>query len=140
MDAGVIETIGYPNITVDPAASSATIESLIAATKNGLYFSKGLWASMDPPLMNGMYGGQMVYEITNGKIGALVKHAALTARTTDLWKSADLLGGASTVVDTAAYQYKGDPMEVYFSSVRAPAARIKQVNVINTYRKERDDE
>jgi TldD protein len=137
--ASVIQTICWPNLTMEPDPTGESVEAMIAATKKGLYFAKGVDESIDPPLMNGMYFGSMVYEITNGKLGPLVKHAGIDARTTELWKSMDRVGGPATVAHTNGGSYKGDPVEVYGAAISAPAARVTQLAVVNYYRKERDD-
>jgi TldD protein len=139
MDASMIQTICWPNLTMEPDPTGESVEALIAATKKGLYFAKGVDSSLDPPLMNGLYLGGMVYEITNGKLGPLVKHAAIDARTTELWKSMDRVGSPGTVVHTDGGSYKGDPPESYGAAISAPAARVTQLAVINYYRKERDE-
>jgi TldD protein len=140
MDASMIQTICWPNLTMEPDPTGESVEAMIAATKKGLYFAKGVDGSLDPPLMNGLYFGEMVYEITNGKLGPLVKHAGIDARTTELWKSMDRVGGPGTVAHTDGGSYKGDPPESYGAAISAPAARATQLKVLNYYRKEPDDE
>jgi TldD protein len=139
MNASMIQTICWPNLTMEPDPTGESVEGMIAATKKGLYFAKGVDGSLDPPLMNGMYFSEMVYEITNGKLGPLVKHAAIDARTTELWKSMDRVGSRATVAHTDGSSYKGDPGESYGATISAPAARVTQLKVVNYYRKEGDD-
>ena len=101
--------------------------------KKGVLFTNGLGPSMDPPLMNGEYvcSGGRAFEIKDGKIGDLVKYAAFQARTTDLWKNVDALGGKATSFLASYVIAKGDPVQITPHSAVSPAARIRQMNVTN---------
>lgn len=135
-DATSPQGIGPPNFTMDPVPNGQSIEAMIAATKKGLYVTNGVNGGTDPAVLNGVYFPRsLVYEITDGKLGALIRHAGIVARTTDLWKSIDMIGGPSTVARALAVGRKGIPWIQYPTTVSAPAARIRQVNVVNIFRK-----
>jgi TldD protein len=139
-DASHSPVLWWPNLTMEPASRGGTLESLIASTANGLFVGGPMFGLLDAPRMNGLYPtgtGNIMRLITNGVLGAPVKHGAVVARTTDLWRSIDAVGGAASVAPFFGMFNKGVPGENGATTISAPAARIKQLNVINTYRKPR---
>ena len=133
--ASILIQLVAPTIAIlDPAEEEVTVEDMIAQTENGIFFSRGGGASMDPPLLNMQFmggSGGMVYEIKDGKIGDPVKYAGFVARTPELWRSMDMLGGAGTFDYGGSAVFKGDPGQLIGRTVGTPAARFKEVNVIN---------
>jgi TldD protein len=75
----------------------------------------------------------VIREITNGKLGAMVKDAVYQSRTPDFWASCDGIGGKSTyrLWGTSA-DGKGEPGQTNAVSHGCPPARFRQVTVINT--------
>ena len=99
-----------------------------------LIFNAGGWGGSDQQGYSATYSGNIVQEVRNGKIIGHVKDAALQFRTREFWKSMDAIGDASTVHVTGLRQYKGDPYQRFNQTISAPAARFRNVNVINTGR------
>ena len=74
-----------------------------------------------------------VREITNGKLGAMVKDVAYQSRTPDFWASCDGLGGPATYrLWGTSPDGKGEPGQTNAVSHGCPPARFRQVTVLNT--------
>ncbi|MBA2694824.1 MAG: TldD/PmbA family protein, partial [Actinobacteria bacterium] len=73
------------------------------------------------------------YLIENGRIVGQVRDAAYQATTTDFWGSMDAVGGPSTYLLAGTFSCgKGQPGQGAPVSHGAPAARFRDVNVLNT--------
>jgi TldD protein len=90
-------------------------------------------SSIDQQRYNFQFGGAIIHEIRDGKLGAMVKDAAYQSRTPDFWASCDGLGGPATyrLWGTSA-DGKGEPGQTNAVSHGCPPARFRQVNVLNT--------
>ena len=81
------------------------------------------------------FGGQVTYEIRNGKVAGMLKDVAYQIRTPDFWNSMDKIGGkASYELGGSFFDGKGQPSQSNAVSHGSPPARFRQVNVINTGR------
>jgi TldD protein len=130
------QLIADPTLIMEPASRDASVEELIDGVKQGIYFTRGGFGSIDPALMNGeYYGSGPVYEIKNGKLGGILQYAAYQVRTPDLWKSMDAIGGKSTQILSGFTVAKGDPFQIIGRDAVCPAGRFRQINVVNTGRK-----
>jgi len=87
---------GPHNLVLAPAKDDTSFAALCAGVKKGLAVYSGRSKS-DQQMLNVETGGDLVYEINNGKLGKVVEGAVLLTRAPDLWKNLLAVGGASTV-------------------------------------------
>jgi TldD protein len=122
-----------PNVSLEPAASEVTLDDLFSGIKRGLFIVGRGVSSIDQQRYNFQFGGAVIREITNGKLGAMVKDAAYQSRTPDFWASCDGVGGKSLyrLWGTSA-DGKGEPGQTNAVSHGCPPARFRQVTVLNT--------
>jgi len=122
-----------PNVSLQPAEKEVSLEDLFADIKRGLYVVGRGVSSIDQQRYNFQFGGGVIREIRDGKLGAMVKDAAYQSRTPDFWASCDGLGGPSTyrLWGTAA-DGKGEPGQTNQVSHGCPPARFRNITVLNT--------
>ena len=122
-----------PNVSLEPAATDVTEDDLFSGIKRGLFIVGRGVSSIDQQRYNFQFGGAVIREITNGKLGAMVKDAAYQSRTPDFWASCDGIGGRSSyrLWGTSA-DGKGEPGQTNAVSHGCPPARFRQVTVLNT--------
>ena len=122
-----------PNVSLQPAATEVTLDDLFREIKRGLFVVGRGVSSIDQQRYNFQFGGAVIREITNGKLGAMVRDAAYQSRTPDFWASCDGLGGPATyrLWGTSA-DGKGEPGQTNAVSHGCPPARFRNVTVLNT--------
>lgn len=122
-----------PNVSLQPAEKEVSLDELFADIRRGLYVVGRGVSSIDQQRYNFQFGGGVIREIRDGKLGAMVKDAAYQSRTPDFWASCDGLGGPSTyrLWGTAA-DGKGEPGQTNQVSHGCPPARFRNITVLNT--------
>ena len=122
-----------PNVSLQPAEKEVSLEELFADVKRGLYVVGRGVSSIDQQRYNFQFGGAVIREITNVKLGAMVKDAAYQSRTPDFWAACDGIGGRSTYrLWVTSADGKGEPGQTNAVSHGCPPARFRQVTVLNT--------
>jgi TldD protein len=134
-DATAFPIQRMPNISLAPNPERCSLEELIGGVEKGLYVvGAGSW-SIDQQRDNFQFGGQLFYEIRDGKLGEMVRDAAYQGRTIPFWNSLDGLGDASTYRLCGTFTCgKAEPMQLAPVSHGAPAARFRGLNVLCTER------
>jgi TldD protein len=124
-----------PNVSLEPGSDNTSIDELIAGVEKGiLIYGDGSY-SIDQQRYNFQFGGQVFWEIKNGKRGEMLRDVAYQSRTTDFWNSLDALGGAATYELGGSFSDgKGEPGQSNAVSHGCPPARFRQTNVLNTAR------
>jgi len=122
-----------PNVSLQPAATEVTLDNLFSDIKRGLFIEGRGVSSIDQQRYNFQFGGAVIREIRDGKLGAMVKDAAYQSRTPDFWTSCDGIGGPATyrLWGTSA-DGKGEPGQTNAVSHGCPPARFRNVTVLNT--------
>jgi len=122
-----------PNVSLQPGPDDIGQDELVADVKNGiLIVGNGSW-SIDQQRYNFQFGGQLFYEIRDGKLGAMLRDVAYQSRTTDFWRSCDGIGGqASYALHGAFNDGKGEPTQVSTVSHGCPVSRFRGVTVLNS--------
>ena len=122
-----------PNVSLEPAATEVTLDDLFSDIKRGIYVVGRGVSSIDQQRYNFQFGGAVIREITNGKLGPMLRDAAYQSRTPDFWASCDGLGGPATyrLWGTSA-DGKGEPGQTNAVSHGCPPARFRNVTVLNT--------
>jgi TldD protein len=127
-----------PNVSLQPASGSSNIsaDDLIADVKDGIYIEGDGSFSIDQQRYNFQFGGQVFWEIKNGKKVGLLRDVAYQSRTPDFWNSCDGVGSKEHYKMGGSYfDGKGEPGQVNAVSHGCPPARFRRVNIINTGRK-----
>jgi len=122
-----------PNVSLQPGKEDISQDDLVADVKNGiLIFGNGSW-SIDQQRYNFQFGGQLFYEIRDGKVGNMLRDVTYQSRTTDFWRSCDGLGGEATYHLGGAFNDgKGEPTQVSTVSHGCPVSRFRGVTVLNS--------
>jgi TldD protein len=125
-----------PNVSLDPLDSKLSQEELMAGIKDGILILGMGSYSIDQQRYNFQFGGQVFWEIKNGKKGEMLRDVAYQARTPDFWNSCDGVGSRTEYILSGVFNDgKGEPEQLNPVSHGCPPARFRQVNVINTGKK-----
>ncbi|HEY8123947.1 MAG TPA: TldD/PmbA family protein [Methylocystis sp.] len=122
-----------PNISLKPNPGKCSFNDLINDVENGIYVvGAGSW-SIDQQRDNFQFGGQLFYEIKNGKLGDLLRDGAYQGRTTQFWNSLSGLCDASAYhLDGTFTCGKAEPVQLAPVSHGSPPALFRNVRVLNT--------
>ena len=121
-----------PNVSLEPASTDVTLDDLFSGIKRGLFIEGRGVSSIDHQRYNFQFGGAVIREISNGKLGAMVRDAAYQSRTPDFWAACDGIGGVSSyrLWGTSA-DGKGEPGQTNAVSHGCPPARFRGVDILN---------
>ena len=130
---GSISFPRMPNVSLEPGPGNTSLDDLIAGVEKGvLIYGDGSY-SIDQQRYNFQFGGQVFWEIKNGKRGEMLRDVAYQSRTTDFWNSCDGLGGQATYQLGGTFtDAKGEPGQSNAVTHGCPVARFRQINVLNT--------
>ena len=125
-----------PNVSLAPGKSPLSVDELIKDVQKGIYIIGDGSFSIDQQRYNFQFGGQLFYEIKDGKIAGMLKDVAYQSNTQEFWNS------CVKVCDERDYRLggsffdgKGQPSQSSAVSHGSSTARFNGVNVINTARK-----
>jgi len=126
-----------PNINLLPHPDrDVSEEELIDGVENGILIDGDGSFSIDQQRYNAQFGGQVFYEIKNGRITGMLKDVAYQIRTPEFWNAMDLIGGESTYfMGGSMGDGKGQPAQSNSISHGCPVTRHRDVTVINTGRR-----
>ena len=138
--------IQSPNLVMQPASDSTSLDDLVAGLERGLlivggvpgedpYESDAGRALLDRQQVSGTFSGNLAYEIKNGKRVKLLFAEQLLIKAPEFWKSLVALGGKSTEITSAVFHQKGEPSQQQAFSVTAPAGRVNNVAVVDVARR-----
>jgi len=123
------------NVSMAPGRSPLSVADLIKDVENGIYIIGDGSFSIDQQRYNAQFGGQLFYEIKDGKITRMLEDVAYQIRTPEFWNA------CSAVADERDYRLggsffdgKGQPGQVSAVSHGSSTARFDGINVINTAR------
>lgn len=124
-----------PNVSLQPGKEAYSSEKMISEVEKGIYIAGRGSYSIDQQRYNFQFGGQVFYEIKNGKIAGMLNDVAYQSNTQEFWNS------CVKVCDEKEYRMfgsffdgKGQPSQASAVSHGSSPARFNQVNVINTGR------
>jgi TldD protein len=126
-----------PNVNLLPNADAdVSEEELIADVENGILIDGNGSFSIDQQRYNAQFGGQVFYEIKDGRVTGQLKDVAYQIRTPEFWAALDGLGGESTYDLGGSFgDGKGQPAQSNSISHGCPTTRHRDVTVINTGRR-----
>jgi TldD protein len=127
-----------PNVSLQPAKGTEKIsaDDLIADVKDGIYIEGNGSFSIDQQRYNFQFGGQVFWEIKDGKKVGMLRDVAYQSRTPDFWNACDGVGSKEFyMMGGSFFDGKGEPGQVNSVSHGSPPARFRQINILNTGRK-----
>lgn len=124
-----------PNVSLAPGKDELTPEQMIADVENGIYIVGAGSFSIDQQRYNAQFGGQLFYEIKDGKITQMIEDVAYQMRTPEFWNSCDAICDQRDYrLGGSFFDGKGQPSQSSAVSHGSSTARFRGVNVINTAR------
>ncbi|HEU4664400.1 MAG TPA: TldD/PmbA family protein [Dokdonella sp.] len=123
------------NVSLAPGKEAMSPHDMIKNIENGIYIIGDGSFSIDQQRYNAQFGGQLFYEIKNGKVTQPLEDVAYQIRTPEFWNS------CVAVCDQKDFRFggsffdgKGQPGQVSAVSHGSSTARFNGANVINTAR------
>jgi TldD protein len=123
------------NVSLLPGKKPLSVAEMVRGVKRGLYVHGRGSYSIDQQRYNAQFGGQLFYEIKNGKVTGLVEDAAYQIRTPEFWNACTAICDARDFrLGGSFFDGKGQPAQVSAVSHGSSTARFDGINVINTAR------
>ncbi len=123
------------NISLQAGKDKLTPDEMIADVKDGIYIVGNGSFSIDQQRYNAQFGGQLFFEIKDGKITEQIEDVAYQIRTPEFWNA------CAAICDERDYRHggsffdgKGQPSQSSAVSHGSATARFNGINVINTAR------
>jgi TldD protein len=123
-----------PNLVMTPNTQDVTIPEMVKTIKKGLAIVGG-YAYADQQVLNGVGGGEIVYEINDGKITGTIQNAQLLYRSPEFWKNLAAVGGTSTVREFGIDRARDDWENRTVQTVSCPAIKVTGVAITDATRK-----
>lgn len=124
-----------PNISLQPGAEKKSIDDMIKNVEKGIYIIGDGSFSIDQQRYNFQFGGQLYYEIKNGKIAGMLKDVAYQSNTQEFWNSCAAIADQDDFrLGGSFFDGKGQPGQSSAVSHGSSTTRFNGVNVINTGR------
>ncbi len=125
-----------PNVSLAAGKEKLTPDEMVKDIKKGIYILGRGSYSIDQQRYNFQFGGQLFYEIKDGKIIGMVEDVAYQANTQEFWNACSALcDERDWRMGGSFFDGKGQPSQVSAVSHGSPTVRFDGVNVINTARK-----
>lgn len=122
-----------PNVSMLPGEENLSEDDVIAATERGILVEGRGSYSIDQQRYNIQFGGQVFWEIRNGRKYQMLRDVAYVGRTPEFWNSLDVIGGAQTYFLGASFgDAKGQPIQVNAVSHGCPISLFRDIDIINT--------
>jgi TldD protein len=123
-----IPMVRMTNVGLLPGTDS--LESMIAATDDGILMDTNRSWSIDDKRLNFQFGCQIGWEIKGGKRGRLLKNPTYTAISPRFWGSLDMLGGLDEWTFWGTPNCgKGQPQQIGHTGHPAVPARFRGIRV-----------
>jgi TldD protein len=121
------------NVSLAPGKQKLSPADMVKDIENGVYIVGDGSFSIDQQRYNAQFGGQLFYEIKNGKVTQPLEDVAYQIRTPEFWNS------CAAVCDQGDFRFggsffdgKGQPGQVAAVSHGCPSARFRGISVLNT--------
>ena len=125
-----------PNVSLEAGKKPMTPDELVKDVKKGIYIMGRGSYSIDQQRYNFQFGGQLFYEIKDGKVGQMLNDVAYQSNTQEFWNScAAMCDERDWRMGGSFFDGKGQPSQVSAVSHGSSTTRFNAVNVINTARK-----
>jgi TldD protein len=124
-----------PNVSLAAGRRPLSFDELVGGVEKGIYIVGRGSYSIDQQRYNFQFGGQLFYEIRDGKITGMLRDVAYQSNTQEFW------GSCVQICDHRDYRLggsffdgKGEPGQVSAVSHGCATSRFNGVTVINTER------
>ncbi|WP_377702929.1 TldD/PmbA family protein [Pseudoduganella sp. UC29_71] len=125
-----------PNVSLQPGKKRLTPDELVRDVKKGIYIAGRGSFSIDQQRYNFQFGGQLFYEIKDGKITQPLEDVAYQSNTQEFWNACSAMcDERDWRMGGSFFDGKGQPSQVSAVSHGSSTTRFNGVNVINTARK-----
>jgi TldD protein len=121
------------NISLEAGKTPLSVEQMISGVDDGIYIVGAGSFSIDQQRYNAQFGGQLFYEIKNGKLGRMLEDVAYQIRTPEFWNAcAGVCDQSDYRIGGSFFDGKGQPGQVSAVSHGSATARFNGINVIST--------
>ena len=125
-----------PNVSLAAGSKRLSPDQMVEGIKKGIYIVGDGSFSIDQQRYNFQFGGQLFYEIKDGKIGEMLEDVAYQANTQEFWSAcAGICDERDWRMGGSFFDGKGQPPQISIVSHGSSTARFNGINVINTARK-----
>ncbi len=125
-----------PNVSLQAGKKKLTPDEMVKDVKKGIYIVGDGSFSIDQQRYNFQFGGQLFYEIKDGKIGAQLEDVAYQSNTQEFWNACTAIcDERDWRMGGSFFDGKGQPSQSSVVSHGAATTRFNGINVINTARK-----
>ena len=125
-----------PNISLAAGKERLTPDEMVKDVKKGIYILGRGSYSIDQQRYNFQFGGQLYYEIKDGKIGSQIEDVAYQSNTQEFWNACSAIcDQRDWRMGGSFFDGKGQPSQVSAVSHGSSTTRFNGINVINTARK-----
>ncbi len=123
------------NVSLSPGKKPLKPADMIKNVEKGIYILGRGSFSIDQQRYNAQFGGQLFYEIENGKITGMIEDVAYQIRTPEFWNACTVICDESDFRHGGSFfDGKGQPSQVSAVSHGAATTRFDGINIINTAR------
>ena len=129
-----VPMVRIPNLGLEPGkeggSHTATIEEMIADTKDGILIDGIGSYSIDQQRRNFQFGGDAFWKVENGKVVGMLKNVTYHSMTTDFWNSVDAIAPESQLMQCGTNICgKGEPMQVAQMTHSCVPVRVQNIHV-----------
>ena len=125
-----------PNVSLAAGKQPLTPDEMIKDVKKGIYILGRGSYSIDQQRYNFQFGGQLYFEIKNGKIAGPLEDVAYQSNTQEFWNACSAIcDQRDWRMGGSFFDGKGQPSQVSAVSHGSATTRFNGINVINTARK-----
>ncbi len=125
-----------PNVSLEPGKAPLTPDEMIKDVEKGIYIVGRGSYSIDQQRYNMQFGGQLFYEIVDGKITGMLEDVTYQSTSTEFWNACVASCDASDYrLGGTFFDGKGEPSQVSAVSHGCATTRFNDIKVINSARK-----
>ena len=111
------------------------MSATLSGVDNGILIIGDGSFSIDQQRYNAQFGGQLFYEIKNGKVTGMVEDGAYQIRTPEFWNACVAICDERDFrLGGSFFDGKGQPSQVSAVSHGSSTTRFNGINIINTAR------
>ena len=125
-----------PNVSLEAGKKKLTPDEMVKDVKKGIYIVGAGSFSIDQQRYNFQFGGQLFYEIKDGKITRPLEDVAYQSNTQEFWNACSAMcDERDWRMGGSFFDGKGQPSQSSIVSHGSSTTRFNGINVINTARK-----
>ncbi|MDQ2821227.1 MAG: TldD/PmbA family protein [Pseudomonadota bacterium] len=125
-----------PNVSLAAGKTPLTPDEMVKDVKKGIYILGRGSYSIDQQRYNFQFGGQLYFDIKDGKIGQPLEDVAYQSNTQEFWNACSAIcDQRDWRMGGSFFDGKGQPSQVSAVSHGSATTRFNGINVINTARK-----